>query len=119
MPRVKKVSFFTDLPTSHEDWLSSLISVNKKTLKVEKKEVDFTREDVEWWHIGVYNPQNVAVMVEKVDPQNLSKTVTPVDEATFELKLAFNTQTHPNAQTIRICPYMRTQGWGDVVEKPW
>ncbi|AHK21781.1 GlcNAc-transferase family protein [Yersinia similis] len=115
----KKVSFFTDLPTSHEDWLLSLISVNKKTLKVEKKEVDFTREDVEWWHIGVYNPQNVAVMVEKVDPLNMSKTVTTVDEATFELKLAFNTQTNPNAQTIRICPYMRTQGWGDVVEKPW
>jgi Glycosyltransferase (GlcNAc) len=115
----KKVGFFTDLPTSHEDWLASLVSVNKKTLTVEKKEVDFMREDVEWWHIGVYNPQNVAVMVIKVDQENMSKTVTTVDEATFELKLAFNTSTNPNAKTIRICPYISLQGWGDVVEKPW
>lgn len=115
----KKVSYFADLPTSHDQWLESLIIVNKKTLKIEKHEVDFTREDVEWWHIGVYNPQNAQVMVEKVDISNMKKIITKTDDSTFELKLAFNSETDSNPHTIRICPYIRLQGWGDVVEKLW
>lgn len=114
-----KVSFFADLPESHEDWLQSLIFVNKKTLKVEKKEVDFMRDDVDWWHIGVYNANNIAVMVKKIDPENRAKMVTTIDDSCFELKLEFNTVTNSNAQKIRICPYIRSQGWGDIMEKSW
>lgn len=114
-----KVSYFTDLPESHEKWLESLTIINKKTLKVEKDEVDFTREDVEWWHIGVYNPQNAQIMAEQVDISNMKKIITKIDDSTFELKLAFNTETDSNPRSVRICPYIRLQGWGDVVEKSW
>lgn len=114
-----KVSYFTDLPTAHEQWLESLILVNKKTLKIEKHEADFTREDVEWWHIGVYNAQNAQVMAEHVDISNMKKIITKTDDSIFELKLAFNTETDSNPRSVRICPYIRLQGWGDVVEKPW
>ncbi|CNH99515.1 GlcNAc-transferase family protein [Yersinia pekkanenii] len=116
---VNKVSYFADLPSVHQQWLESLIIVNKKTLKVEKDEVDFTREDVEWWHLGVYNPQNVQVMVEQVDMNNMKKFINQIDDSTFELNLAFNTETDSNPHSIRICPYIRSQGWGDVVEKCW
>ncbi|EKN3724834.1 TPA: glycosyltransferase [Yersinia enterocolitica] len=114
-----KVSYFTDLPAAHEQWLESLILVNKKTLKIEKHEADFTREDVEWWHIGVYNAQNAQVMAEHVDISNMKKIITKTDDSIFELKLAFNTETDSNPRSVRICPYIRLQGWGDVVEKPW
>ncbi|CNG74995.1 GlcNAc-transferase family protein [Yersinia intermedia] len=114
-----KVSYFNELPTSHSQWLQSLIVVNKKTLKIEKHEVDFAREDVEWWHIGVYNSQNTQVTAEQVDLNNMKKIINKIDDSTVELKLAFNTEKNVNPHTIRICPYIRMQGWGEVVEKSW
>ncbi|MGE4802228.1 GlcNAc-transferase family protein [Yersinia hibernica] len=114
-----KVSYFNELPTSHSQWLQSLIVVNKKTLKIEKHEADFTREDVEWWHIGVYDPQNTQVTAEQVDLSNMKKIITKIDDSIVELKLAFNTEKNVKPHTIRICPYIRTQGWGEVVEKSW
>ncbi|WP_145483223.1 GlcNAc-transferase family protein [Yersinia rohdei] len=114
-----KIAYFNELPASHSQWLQSLIVVNKKTLKIEKNEVDFTREDVEWWHIGVYNSQNTQVSAEKVDLNNMNKIITKIDESIVELKLAFNSDKNVNPHTVRICPYIHMQGWGDVVEKSW
>lgn len=114
-----KLSYFADLPLSHEQWLDSLIFVNIKTLKIDQQEADFLREDVDFWHIGVYTPDNVELMTKEVDINNMKGVITPIDDSSYEVKLTFNTETSPSARVIRICPYIRSHGWGDTLEKSW
>jgi hypothetical protein len=114
-----RISYFAELPLAHEQWLKALIFVNLKTLKIDKSEADFLREDVDFWHIGVYTPDNVELMTKQVDINNMKGVITPVDDSSFEVKLTFNTETSPSSRMIRICPYIRAHGWGDTLEKNW
>ncbi|MCI1680714.1 MAG: UDP-N-acetylglucosamine-transferase [Ewingella americana] len=114
-----RISYFAELPLAHEQWLQALIFVNLKTLKIDKSEADFLREDVDFWHIGVYTPDNVELMTKQVDINNMKGVITPVDDSSFEVKLTFNTETSPSSRMIRICPYIRAHGWGDTLEKHW
>ncbi|WON77473.1 GlcNAc-transferase family protein [Serratia sp. UGAL515B_01] len=115
----EKINWFDELPTDHNQWLLQLRCINEKLLQIPKEELDLTRTDIAWWHVGVYSTQNTPLMVKQYTPEEMRKQLRDVDEKMVELNIRFITINHSPVNNIRICPYSTQEGWGQVVEKPW
>ena len=115
----EKESWFNELPKSHEHWLQSLQHINEKLLRLKRDEIDFNRNDVDWWHVGIYDKNNTAVKVFQYSTKEIKAQVKELDDKHIELKVRFITPLSVDTNNIRICPYLTDNGWGDVLEKPW
>jgi hypothetical protein len=115
----EKVTWFEELPTDHQKWLDELKYINEKTLRFSPTEVDFSREDAAWWHVGIYCRKNRPLLVKQYSPHEMRQQVKHLDTDTLEMKIHFMTEARFDAHTVRICPFLEDIGWGKTLEKAW
>ncbi|WP_241627638.1 UDP-N-acetylglucosamine-transferase [Rosenbergiella epipactidis] len=115
----EKVSWFTELPNDHQEWLQNLHCLHDKTLSLRKDEINASRSDVAWWHIGVYSQDKRPVMLRRYTPQDFRRQIIQCDQQSSQLTLRFGTFSRSQAHTIRICAFTVQNEWDDVLEKSW
>ncbi|EKS6740516.1 glycosyltransferase [Enterobacter ludwigii] len=115
----EKITWFEQLPLDHQQWLEDLRHINEKIIRFTPSEVDATRHDAEWWHVGIYCSQNTPLLVKKFTPSEMRSQIKNIDDKTIEIKIHFTTKIRVHPHSIRICPYLADIGWGQTLEKAW
>lgn len=115
----QKISWFIDSPLYTSQWRQLLRYINQRNLQIPVQELDATRCDIAWWHIGVYSKQNQPLMVKQYSSSEMQQQLQRIDDDTNELRLHFLTDYRAPAHSIRICPYLINAGWGELVERSW
>jgi len=115
----EKVSWFEDLPDDHQKWVQSLRFFHNKTLMLSQDEINLTRNDVVWWHVGVYSQAKRPIMLRRYSPAAFCQLFTNDGQQSRQLKLRFDTLSCADAQTVRICAFTDRYEWDDVLEKSW
>ncbi|SER20240.1 Glycosyltransferase (GlcNAc) [Rosenbergiella nectarea] len=115
----EKVSWFTKLPDDQQEWLQSLRFFHDKTLSLSRDEINISRSDIVWWHIGVYSQDKRPVMLRRYSPEAFCRLITHTDQQSSQLTLRFDTRNSSLANTVRICAFTDRNEWDDVLEKSW
>ncbi|PIJ49604.1 glycosyltransferase [Erwinia sp. OLTSP20] len=113
------VNWFNELPSSHEQWLESLVYSCKNELILEKNEVHLNNQDIASWQVNVYSTDNTTVLTKNYTAQSLQENTSTQHENKIVLKLNVITHEKTCPAYIRICPYMNNDSWGTMLEKPW
>ncbi|MFP2516979.1 GlcNAc-transferase family protein [Buttiauxella agrestis] len=114
-----RVSYFPPLDTSEESWLTGLIRPNKKKLTFRLSDLHLGVENTAWWHVGVYTESNVLLEQKTLTKANIEALVTAADPESLPLSFDFTTSAFHRPHSVRICPFITTEGWGNTVEKIW
>ncbi|MGV3346069.1 GlcNAc-transferase family protein [Enterobacteriaceae bacterium LUAb1] len=112
-------SYFSEIPESHEEWLQQLRFANEKKIVFTKEELDISRNDILWWHIGVYNSQNTSVIIKTWSPEKIGKMTKKIDDMTTELQIDYKDIDEKQTYVVRVSPWLNTECWGTIVEKEW
>ncbi|NDJ56607.1 glycosyltransferase [Enterobacteriaceae bacterium 4M9] len=114
----EKKTYFTQLPDNHEQWLASLHGYVEKKIRIAHDEINTTAPGVVRWHVGVYNGNNQAVMIQQNSTKEFIAQLKNTDDIHYEFNLVFSSSWSLDNLTLRICPWHEEDGWGTVLEKP-
>lgn len=113
----KQVSFFETLPEDHNVWFNQLRCVALVSFDFTLEELSFKTKNVAWWHVGIYDDTNQALLQEQWSRERFKTEFLLLDKKTCRIHKMFLTQIPKQGTIFRICPYISDSGWGKVVEK--
>ncbi|WP_261644123.1 UDP-N-acetylglucosamine-transferase [Erwinia mallotivora] len=102
-----------------EDWRKRLIRSNKKTLSLPRAKLEFSFTDIVKLHIGVYNKNNDLLEKKIFHAEEIENTLMKENEEELKIEFDFITSPGLNPSVIRISPYLRNKGWGNIFEVAW
>jgi len=110
-------SYFPEGSVSEVDWLARRVHPNKRKITFTSDELAEAPADVDWWHIGVYCPNNTLLEKQTLTREAMAAHFV-AQKNSWDIELSFSTPATVKPAVVRICPYSH-QGWGNVVEKTW
>ncbi|MBB3324720.1 GlcNAc-transferase family protein [Atlantibacter sp. RC6] len=113
-----RIGFFSDQSQVENDLFTSVIYPNQKKIVIPAGQLDISREDIAWWHIGIYDKQNTLLEKIEVDKNDVASLFKQEgDDLKIDIEFSSLKLLKPHA--VRICPYINTQGWGETIERMW
>lgn len=115
----KHVSYFAPSGIDHASWMSRMILPSRKQITFKVSELNLDQQDIAWWHAGVYSHDNVLLDQKTLKKDDIENMLTGKNNDELPLFFEFNTETTIKPHSVRICPFVMTEGWGKIVEKSW
>ncbi|ELY4857293.1 GlcNAc-transferase family protein [Cronobacter sakazakii] len=114
----KKLSFFSADKSDEPQQDIAFIYPLRKVVKFSKKELDYQRSDVNWWHLGIYDENNTLIYRQELTPDALAKKVI-VAEDNLDIVVEFTSPAAVAPVWVRLSSFSDSEGWGEVLQKPW
>ena len=115
----EQMSWFDPLPVSSGLWQQQLLYPHQRMWKLKHTEVNVERTDVLWWQLSVYRADNTTLMNQQLSSEAIKKLIQHDDGESFELKVHFHITSPVTAHSMRLCPYIAGEGWGEIRERAW
>ena len=115
---VNKVSFFAEDNSDASQNDNAFIYPYRKVMKIPASELDYQRTDIARWHLGVYDETNTLLYRQDLTPESLKKQVTLIEDQ-LEIIVEFTSPSAVAPASVRLSPFSESEGWGEVVQKPW